>query len=108
MPSLLTLPTSSDGTVFQGCQHYMQTYIAAIADCQSPQCRLSAFHPPSCRSPSCNRVCTSYFLSLRRDEARSPFLWQVYGPDIERTTALAQGKCPQCLGGVEYPQRQRA
>ena len=38
----------------------MQTYIAAIADCQSPQCRLSAFHPPSCRSPSCNRVC--YFI----------------------------------------------
>ena len=57
--SPLTFPfhPSSDGTVFQGCQHYMQTYIAAIADCQSPQCRLSAFHPPSCRSPTCNRVC---------------------------------------------------
>ena len=48
------------------------------------------------------------YLPLRRDEARSPLLRQVYGPDIERTTALAQGKCPQCLGGVEYLQRQKA
>ncbi|PVF99430.1 hypothetical protein CPB86DRAFT_703461 [Serendipita vermifera] len=69
----------SDGCVSRGCGHYIQTTVVAIADCQSPHCRLSSSHSPSCRAPHCR--CN-----------------QTYGPDIERTTSTRPGLCHQCQG----------
>ena len=103
VPRVLTFATS-DGTVFQGCQHYMQTYIAAIADCQSPQCRLSAFHPPSCRSPGCNRVCICYFplfhLSTYDSRAHNPlslFLNRSMAPISSVPPPLPRASAPSVL-----------
>jgi hypothetical protein len=71
----------SDGCVSRGCGHYIvsddvlswrqkahrrqqQTAVVAIADCQSPHCRLSSCHGQHCRAPSCR--CNQVSLDLFR------------------------------------------